>query len=107
MKTAGFAELAGEGCKGANSGGECDKKDCASAKGLVSGADCQDFPCSSIDAFANDGAPHHAWAMENLRRIRQVGMETWYAELEKDLSCGHCGARQSWYWRCDCGQKNI
>lgn len=92
-------EFACEGCKGKNSCRTCGIKECVVAKGINSCAECGDFPCTMIDAFENDGFPHHKQGIENLRRIRKDGIEAWFADLEPSLRC-HCGTRQCWYHPC-------
>lgn len=77
----------------------CEMKPCAEKKGHVSCADCADFPCQTIEAFGSDGAPHHAEALQNLWRIREVGYDIWLQEMEAQMFCA-CGTRQSWYYRC-------
>lgn len=88
-----------EGCKGNNICGPCKIKECASPRDIDSCAQCQEFPCETITAFANDGWPHHLWALENLKAIREHGVERWFETLNPPLHC-HCGARQSWYYLC-------
>ena len=100
MKALPFSELACEGCKGQNICGECDMKDCAAAKGLEHCAACDDFPCAHTNKFQNDGVPHHRQAVEDLHKIKAVGVEAWFAEYSKGLTCAACGKRQSWYCRC-------
>lgn len=88
-----------EGCKGRNLCGPCKIKDCAAPKGIDSCAECAEYPCAVLDAFENDGAPHHKQAGENLRSIRENGVNVWFAHLTPALRC-HCGRRQSWYHLC-------
>lgn len=88
-----------EGCKGRNLCGPCKIKDCAVAKGIESCGECGGYPCETISAFHRDGVPHHGWAGENLRSIRQSGIESWFTDLQPAIHC-HCGARQSWYHAC-------
>ncbi len=68
-----FEELACGGCKGANNCGPCGIKDCAEQKSVAHCAACGRFPCETLLAFAADGVPHHAAALENLKTIRAVG----------------------------------
>lgn len=89
-----FSEYAYGGCKGPNPCDPCAIKICASGKGLDSCAACADFPCLRLDKFGNDGAPHHHQAVENLRSIREIGIEEWFKQLTPALRC-HCGKRQS------------
>lgn len=88
-----------EGCKGRNLCGPCKIKDCAKLRDIDTCAECPDFPCAVLGEFGNDGIPHHAKALENLRSIRERGIESWFATLTPALRC-HCGERQSWYYLC-------
>lgn len=87
------------GCKGRSICPPCGIRDCASAKNLNHCGECADFPCDRLSAFGGDGAPHHAGAVENLRSIREHGIEAWFNELKPALQC-HCGKRKSWYRGC-------
>ena len=90
-----------ECCKGFCICGSCKIKPCAAAKHIDSCAQCSDFPCELIDAFATDGKPHHAQAVQNLHDIRTLGLESWYKQLSPSLTCA-CGQRQTWYYTCPC-----
>ena len=94
-----LSDYACECCKGANLCGPCGIKDCAVPRNIDSCADCGDFPCAVIEAFANDGVPHHRQAMNNLLAIRENGVEAWFATLTPAIRCA-CGERQSWYCIC-------
>lgn len=89
------------GCKAeASLCGECDKRDCATEKGIDTCADCGDFPCAKLDAFAGDGIPHHKESLENLHAIKQMGYDAWLADQNEKSRCQTCGKRQSWYFNC-------
>ncbi len=88
-----------EGCKGKNLCGPCKIKDCAKVRNIDSCAECADFPCEVLAAFGSDGAPHHHQAVENLRVIREHGIDEWFKDLQPPLFC-HCGKRQTWYYTC-------
>ncbi len=92
-------ECACSGCRDQVDRCHCDMKPCAQKKGLNTCADCMEFPCSIIDGFGHDGAPHHEDALRNLYRIREVGYSKWTEEMEAHMRC-ECGTRQSWYYRC-------
>lgn len=94
-----LADYACGGCKGPNLCDPCAIKICASGKELDSCAACADFPCRLLDQFENDGTPHHRLGVENLREIRERGIEAWFGNLTPALRC-HCGKRQSWYHTC-------
>ncbi len=90
-----------EGCKGYCICGVCNIKPCALTKQIDSCADCDRFPCDHIQAFEQDGMPHHKDAIENLRNIRRYGVAQWFHTFIKpSLRCEHCGERQSWYYAC-------
>jgi hypothetical protein len=92
--------LACPGCKGdALCGPGCEIKACASGKGLASCAGCGAFPCAILLDFANDGVPHHRWALGNLQDIRGTGVESWFERFRPSLACD-CGERLSWYYKC-------
>ena len=88
-----------ECCKGFCICGPCKIKPCAEGKNITSCAECNDFPCEHIRAFAQDGMPHHAKAVENLHEIRAHGIVAWFAKIKPSLKCG-CGKKQIWYYIC-------
>lgn len=98
MKQAPLEACFCEGCKGENICGDCQIKDCASAKGYLSCADCENFPCTLIDNFAKDGIPHHSWGVENLHIIREKGVHKWFENFQNKLTC-NCGGQFSWYYK--------
>jgi hypothetical protein len=56
---------------------------CAEERGLASCAECLDFPCTAIIQFAYDPIWRtHLPVLENLRRIRRVGVDGWLDEQE-------------------------
>jgi hypothetical protein len=88
------------GCKGDNICGDCKMKECGMEKKFGSCAECDVFPCDELNGFAQDGVPHHAWAFENLKKIKESGAENWYRDFKSNLTCGGCGERLSWYYTC-------
>jgi len=76
----------------------CEIRNCARECALLHCGDCPAFPCERITAFASDGIPHHAEAMANLKRIKQIGELGWFVEQEARYRCS-CGSRYSWYVR--------
>ena len=56
---------------------------CVTERGLENCAECDDFPCTRIIQFAYDPIwRSHLPVLENLRRIRHVGVEAWLDEQE-------------------------
>jgi len=76
----------------------CEIRACPKDKSNVTlCSDCTDFPCSRITDFNNDGMTHHAEVLDNLRRIREIGIHEW-AEFEKDRwERPECRLPMSWY----------
>jgi hypothetical protein len=74
----------------------CEIRSCARAHGLEHCGACAEFPCTVISGFASDGVPHHGQTLDNLRRVRDVGVPAWLAEQEAHWTCA-CGAKRSWY----------
>jgi hypothetical protein len=68
------------GCKSDDASCSCQMKPCAVSKGFSTCAECPDMPCEKLAAFCGDGAPHHGFVVENLKRIREVGEEAWAQE---------------------------
>ena len=88
--------LACPGCRLENQCGACKIRDCAAGKKLLHCGECDIFPCKLLLDFNNDGQPHHALAVENLKALKSKGAECWLAEQKKMFTCA-CGARLSWY----------
>ena len=84
------------GCRLENLCGQCGMRDCAAGKELAHCGQCDDFPCEKVQSFNDDGAPHHAEAIANLRLLRELGEERWL-ELQKEKWTCSCGRRLSWY----------
>jgi len=56
---------------------------CITERGLESCAFCEDFPCTCIIQFAYDPIWRtHLPVLENLRRIKRIGVKTWLDEQE-------------------------
>lgn len=76
---------------------ECAIRDCALSKGLTHCAGCADFPCAVITDFNNDGMPHHAEVLDNIRRQQEIGISAWAAEQRARWCCPSCGHPTDWY----------
>jgi hypothetical protein len=93
-------DLACEGCLSdvvSISCRECKIRDCAFAKGLARCSECADFPCELVRSFNDDGLPHHAEVLKNIRRQREVGADFWLVEQDKRWRCPNCSAGTDWY----------
>jgi len=74
--------------------------------GKVRCSDCDEFPCSRLTDFRDDGMKHHSEITENLEQLQKTGIEDWAAYEEKRWTCPKCGTALSWYDETcpDCGE---
>jgi hypothetical protein len=49
--------------------------------------ECGEFPCEKLEEFSRDGMAHHERTVENLNRMREMGLESW---IEEQKSMGQC-----------------
>jgi len=76
----------------------CAIRTCPSDKSDVTRcSDCPDFSCSRITDFNNDGMLHHAEVLDNLSRIREMGIHEWAKYDEERWRCTQCRLPMSWY----------
>jgi len=64
---------------------DCEMMLCAREKSLEHCFECEDFPCSHVEKFATDGLEHHRRAVENSKRMKEIGLEAWIAEQEAKI----------------------
>jgi hypothetical protein len=76
---------------------------CAEEKGVTWCFECPEFPCQRLRDFTNDhivdGISHHAHVIDDLRYMKEYGIEAWVGEQEKVGRCSQCGKRLYWYTR--------
>jgi hypothetical protein len=60
--------------------GNCQFRPCAKAKGHDHCFECASFPCDKLKAFAADGHEHHRFTVENMKAMRDTGLENWVAQ---------------------------
>lgn len=75
----------------------CTIKKCCIQKGFFSCADCNEFPCSVLKAFENDGYHHHKGVIKSLKTLKDKGMDEWINYQNNRWSCLNCGNPYSWY----------
>ena len=79
----------------------CQMRSCKQLQsGKVRCSDCEEFPCSRLTNFKNDGMKHHIEIIDNLENIRKIGIEAWAAQEEKRWTCPKCKKVLSWYDPC-------
>ena len=71
---------------------------CNKAHGTDSCAFCPEFPCSMLIRFSEEWE-HHRGVIDNLQRIRVLGIEKWITEQQEFWKCRKCGCRTQWYQR--------
>ena len=77
---------------------DCAMRKCPTDKqGVTRCSDCKDFPCSRITDFNNDGMPHHAEVLNNIRQIKEMGIQKWAKYDEERWKCPKCNSPMSWY----------
>ena len=84
------------GCRLINQCDSCEIRDCAQDNQLSHCGLCEKFPCDKITEFNDDGVPHHAEVIENLKMLKDMGEERWLKYQERKWRC-ECGAKISWY----------
>jgi len=92
-------------CDGCQGGGrtpahvpKCAIKLCAAEKSKSKRcSECEEFPCSRISDFNNDGMAHHAEVLANLRQLREKGIKEWTKREEEHWQCPKCQTKFAWY----------
>ncbi len=82
-----------EGCRGpldAHWSPDCQMMACAGQKGVQYCFQCDDFPCTKLVEFSSDGVPHHKRTVENMKRMKELGIESWIAEQKAKGQCVFC-----------------
>lgn len=62
---------------------DCRMMLCARERGVNLCSECPEFVCGKLEAFASDGAAHHRRSVENLKRIKEMGLEAWLDEQRR------------------------
>ena len=79
-----------QGCKkflDQQSGPDCIILICARDKGHRYCFQCNEFPCEKLNTFAADGHDHHRITVENLKKMKELGLEKWITEQQKPMFC--------------------
>jgi hypothetical protein len=72
-----------EGCKEsavAHWSPNCKIMLCARSKKINHCFQCEEYPCEKITEFGRDGISSHMTAIENLERMKEIGIEKWIIE---------------------------
>jgi hypothetical protein len=69
---------------------DCEMMKCAKERGYVHCFKCGDFPCEKLEEFSRNGVAHHARTVNNLKRMREIGLNNWIKEEESRGRCVFC-----------------
>jgi hypothetical protein len=75
-------------CEGCGAGGGnpwCNIRKCCQKKVFISCAECSEFSCKKLDWMIRR---YNKWNLRNLERIREIGIEKWLKEQEKEVNEG-------------------
>lgn len=89
-------ELPCQGCD-ADYQSNCEFVTCNKQHGTESCAFCPEFPCPMLVKFKDDEWEHHQSVLDNLHRIKEIGIDAWIGEQQKLWQCPDCGTRTQWY----------
>jgi len=101
-KQSGTGTMQCDGCLGGGRllahASKCAIRECAEKKTKTRRcSECEEFPCSRITDFNNDGVQHHSEVLENLRQLREKGIKEWTKYEEERWTCPKCKTKLSWY----------
>jgi len=86
-------EVRCEGCRGPlhlHWSSDCKMMLCAKNKGIEYCFQCKDFPCSLLKEFSQDGIAHHKRTVENMKQMKEKGLDAWIEDQKKKSQCLFC-----------------
>lgn len=92
-------ELICEGCRSdklALHCRNCSFKLCTKKKEVDFCGDCSEFPCDELKNFQKQ-LPHRIELWDYQHRIKKVGFEKWFIEMNEHYACSKCGTLNSAY----------
>lgn len=91
-----YEDSACAGCAG-GANPDCEFILCNQEHGSECCALCPEFPCQQITKFSQDEWAHHIDVIDNLKRIKEIGVDAWLKEQREKWSCPDCGTPIHWY----------
>lgn len=76
---------------------KCEFVQCCRQHEVESCAFCNEFPCEMIIKFSKEEWEHHQVVLDNLKRIKEIGIDAWLAEQKEYWKCPSCQSRTIWY----------
>ncbi|WP_455139329.1 DUF3795 domain-containing protein [Candidatus Hodarchaeum mangrovi] len=65
---------------------DCHFRTCATEQGLTYCFECKNFVCDNLVEFGNR-APHHAKTIENMKKMKEIGITKWIASQREVKFC--------------------
>ncbi len=65
----------------------CKMRSCALERGHTYCFECDGFPCEDVRSFENDGLAHHKMTVENMRAMKELGIESWIGKQPAVVFC--------------------
>ena len=73
---------------------------CIAEKGIERCCDCAELPCARLAAFmpihVENGIVHHEHVVDDLRMMREIGVQAWVDKQVHDHTCPVCGTLIPW-----------
>ena len=73
---------------------------CAREHGVARCYQCPQFPCTRLEGFlekhCENGISHHSRIIENLQKMREMGVASWVDEQLREARCPRCGSIKRW-----------
>ncbi|NIO37140.1 DUF3795 domain-containing protein [Candidatus Bathyarchaeota archaeon] len=82
-----------DGCRGSPENhwsSDCKMMLCAKKRGIQYCFQCRDFPCTLLKEFSSDGISHHKRTVENLKNVKEIGINVWIEEQKRKGKCVFC-----------------
>ena len=78
-------------------------RQCAGEKKVTWCFECSDFPCQWLEDFKDvhivNGISHHAHVIDDLKYMKEHGVEQWVEEQERGGRCPQCQEKLYWFDR--------
>ena len=52
--------------------------------------ECNDFPCEKLEESSSDGNAHHRRTVENMKTMKEIGLDAWIKDQKKKDPCVFC-----------------
>lgn len=80
---------------------KCDFRSCSTNKKVTWCFQCDEFPCERLvdftDADVIEGVSHHARVIDNLKEMKEFGVDEWLKREDRRGRCPQCNKKVYWY----------